>query len=98
MSPSKLDPDLIDFATGKPLAAIPEQDRALRILKELSALIEAGEIKLNWLYILAQTDDQTSRGSVIRKSWDIGITVANAVYHLEMEKRLLLKMMEGDPR
>lgn len=97
MSPNKLGPDLIDFATGKPLAAIPEKDRALRILKELAALIEAGEIKLNWLYILAETDDPEERGSVLRKSWDTGITVASAVYHLEMEKHVLLKMMEGDP-
>jgi hypothetical protein len=83
--------------SGRPLAGIPEQDRALAILKHLVAAIEDGQLKLNWVYVLAETDDPNERANVLRKSWDTGLTVADAVYHLEMEKHVVLKMMEGEP-
>jgi hypothetical protein len=82
--------------SGKPLAAIPEQDRALAVLKKLVADVESGALKLEWLYVIAAEPDPEVRGHVLRRSWDTGITVANAVFELEQEKHVLLHMMMGE--
>jgi hypothetical protein len=87
---------VVDLA-GKPLAAIPEPDRVLAILKKLVAGVESGELKLEWLYVIgAEPDPAAARGHLLRRTWDTGITVAEAVFELEQEKYILLHTMMGE--
>jgi hypothetical protein len=78
---------------GLALDEPPEADQALATLKKLVAEIEEGEVHLQSVYILAEATDPTNRALVRRINRDSGMTVAEAVFRLEIEKAILMEIM-----
>ncbi len=83
---------LVDLK-GKPLDEAPEQNLVLATLRGLLHEIESGEIDVTCVYVLVEVRDANDPAMVSRTSRDSGMTVADAVFRLEVEKAILLDMM-----
>ena len=70
----------------------PETDGCLAILKGVIAEIESGR-QCNSVYVLADFADPDDRARVIRVNRSTDMTVAEAVFRLELEKAMVLQMM-----
>lgn len=91
-------PVVVDLR-GQPIdPGNPPTEGPLAVLKGIVAKIEAGELELEWVYVLGASPDPDVRGDIVPRSFDSGLTVAHAVYELEREKAHIIRMATGDRR
>lgn len=81
---------------GKQIEGELPSDEPLAILKMLVAKIESGMLTLSAVYVLGEIPKPGNESMVSRESWDSGLTVAQAVFRLEMEKNMVINAVLAD--
>lgn len=79
---------------GEPAPDGVPAETPLQVLKTLVSEIEAGTKKVDTVYIIME--ENVDDGGVLHSSLDNGITAAQAMLLLEMERFDITHMMAGD--